>query len=106
MAVTRGVYGITRRLPETERYGLTSQMRRAAVSIAANIGEGLGRGSPGDLERFLRIASGSAAELQVLLSLASELHQIDDEALRDRLEHVRRQLNLLVAKVGAARRAG
>lgn len=101
--LVRGVYELARRLPNRERYGLQTQAERAAVSIAANIGEGLGRDTPGDLDRFLRIASGSAAELSVLLDLVSDLHDVSDPVTADRLDHVRRQLNILIARVGADR---
>ena len=89
--------------PTDERYGLTSQTRRAAVSVAANIAEGLGRGTPGDFERFLRIAAGSAAELYVLLELAEDVHQRQVDVTLDRFDHVRRQLNLLIRQVHADR---
>ena len=90
-------------MPRHERFGLTSQMQRASVSIAANIAEGLGRGAQGDWERFLRISSGSAAELLVLLELAGDIHGVVDEALLDKLDHVGRQLNLLIRRVAATR---
>ena len=101
--LVRLVYRLAERLPDRERFGLRSQMERAAVSVAANIAEGYGRGSPGDLERFLRIASGSAAELQVLLELTRETHGLDEPELTDALDHVRRQLTLLTRKVTASR---
>jgi four helix bundle protein len=58
------VYEASAAFPERERYGLTSQTRRAAVSIAANIAEGCGRSGDAELRRFLSIAAGSASELQ------------------------------------------
>lgn len=97
-------YQLTDGLPARERYGLRSQIERAAVSIPANIAEGLGRGSPGDFERFLRIASGSAAELIVLLDLARAIHEVGGDELDDKLDHVGRQLMRLTRRVQASRR--
>ncbi|WKZ81808.1 MAG: four helix bundle protein [Acidimicrobiia bacterium] len=102
-ALVRTIYELTRTLPDDERFGLTSQLRRAAVSVAANIAEGLGRGSQGDLERFLRVASGSAAEVVVLLDLVEDLYGIRDDEVVDAIEHIRRQLTLLTRRVNAAR---
>jgi len=62
--LTLKVYRLTSDLPDSERFGLTSQLRRAAASIGANIAEGCGRSTRADLRRFLSIASGSASELQ------------------------------------------
>ena len=101
--VARRVYRLTAVMPRHERFGLTSQIQRAAVSIPANVAEGLGRGSQGDLERFLRIASGSAAELSVLLELAANIYGLSDPGLHDVLDHVGRQLNLLTRRVAATR---
>ena len=68
------VYQVSQSLPETERYGLLSQMRRAAVSIPANIAEGYGRrSSAAEFKNFLRMALGSANEMVVLLSLTKDL---------------------------------
>ena len=97
------VYAATDGMPARERFGLTGQARRAAVSIAANVAEGLGRGTPGDLERHLRIASGSAAELVVLLDLARGLHGVDTTEVDPKLRHVRRQITLLTQQVRAER---
>ncbi len=57
------VYGLTRKFPEAERFGLTNQMRRAAVSISANIAEGSSRASGTDFARFVEIATGSVFEV-------------------------------------------
>ena len=63
-SLTDAVYRSTANFPGSERYGLTSQMRRAANSVSANIAEGSGRLGDRELARFLRIAAGSAAELE------------------------------------------
>jgi four helix bundle protein len=73
MTLTVSCYELTSRFPKEEVYGLTSQIRRAAVSIPANIAEGYGRDQTGSFIQFLRIAQGSARELETHLILASRL---------------------------------
>jgi four helix bundle protein len=100
--VVLAVYGQTRQLPKEELYGLTSQIRRAAVSIAANIAEGCGRRSDGELHRFLQIARGSVSELEYHLLLARDLGSIpvqDVERLEAQVIEVQRMLTSLVATV-------
>ena len=63
------IYSLTRRLPRDERFGLIAQMRDAGSSIAANTAEGAARGSAGDFVRFLRIATGSLAELDTFMEI-------------------------------------
>jgi four helix bundle protein len=63
IALADMVYGITKSFPADERFGLTSQMRRSAVSISSNLAEGCSRGSKTDFRRFIEIATGSAFEL-------------------------------------------
>jgi four helix bundle protein len=72
-ALTLTVYRETAHWPRHEQYGLVSQTRRAAASIASNIAEGCGRDSDAELAGFISIAKGSAAELSYLMVLASEL---------------------------------
>jgi four helix bundle protein len=67
------VYELTEQFPKEEIYGLTSQMRRSAVSIPSNIAEGRRRGSRKDFVQFLRIASGSTAELETQMCIAKRL---------------------------------
>lgn len=88
-ALTLAVYRVTKLWPPEERYGLTSQVRRAAVSVSANIAEGSARLGPRELRRFLDISLGSLAEIHVYLLLAKELGLLSNgewgevEALRD-----------------------
>ena len=72
------LYEISRRWPQNEQYGLTSQIRRAAVSVASNIAEGYGRGTPGDQGRFMRIARGSLYEVHTQLTLAIRLNYLSE----------------------------
>jgi four helix bundle protein len=78
--LTLDVYKKTRAFPKDEMYGLTSQLRRAASSIGANIAEGCGRRSDPEMRRFLQIARGSANEVEyhLLLSRDLELLSVDD----------------------------
>jgi four helix bundle protein len=77
--LTRAVYRHTARFPPGERYGLTSQLRRCAVSLGSNMVEGSGRRSDGDMRRFLQIARGSLCELQYQLLLARDLEYLSRE---------------------------
>ncbi len=80
---TLGIYRICADLPYEEKYGLSSQIKRAASSIPANIAEGCGRKTNAELERFLYIASGSASELDCHLMLAKDLQMIAAERYRE-----------------------
>jgi four helix bundle protein len=73
MILTRQCYDLTRGFPNLERYGLSSQIQRSAVSIPSNIAEGAGRASNKEFVRFLRIAHGSACELETQLLVAGDL---------------------------------
>jgi four helix bundle protein len=80
------VYAITRGFPREEVYGLTSQIRRAAVSIASNIAEGQGRGVGNEFTRYLRISQGSLQELETQLMIAERLGYLDAVTLTATLE--------------------
>ena len=75
------VYEITKDFPKDEIYGLTSQIRRCAISIPSNIAEGCGRDSKNDFNHFLAIATGSTFELETQLILAKKLGYISEEKL-------------------------
>jgi four helix bundle protein len=79
--LTVALYGLTRTFPREEIYGLTSQLRRAGVSIPSNIAEGWGRQSDGEYKQFLGIARGSNLEVQTQLIIARELGFGDPQAL-------------------------
>jgi len=74
MELAKLVYRLTQEFPDSERFGLITQMRRAGVSIPSNIAEGYARGTRPEYIRFLRIARGSLAELQTQLILAEQLN--------------------------------
>lgn len=79
MQLSVKVFWLTKKLPKEEMYGLTSQLRRSAVSVAANIAEGHARNSTGEYRQFLGIAKGSLAELETLLILAKEMAYFSPE---------------------------
>jgi four helix bundle protein len=86
--LTLDLYAETRTFPKEERYRLTSQLRRAAVSIPANIAEGCGRNGDAELARFLTIAKGSASELDYLLLLAHDLGYLNPSRYEQLAEEV------------------
>jgi four helix bundle protein len=79
--LSKSIFILTKKFPTEERFGLISQMTRAAVSIPSNIAEGCGRKSNKELYQFLNIALGSAFELETQLIIAREFDYIDDEIL-------------------------
>lgn len=87
------IYRLTESFPEREKFGLTHQMRRAAVSIAANIAEGFGKRSPAEKARFLNMAEGSLEECRYYLILAQDLGYGQTQALMGTLEEASRLLN-------------
>lgn len=77
MELVKEVYRLTRLLPDAEKFGLGSQMQRAAVSVPSNIAEGFARKSTKDYMRYLRIACGSAAELETQLLVARDVYDLN-----------------------------
>ena len=100
--LTLASYRATRSFPSREMYGLTSQIRRAAASISANIAEGCGRRSKADFGRFLQVALGSASELEYHLLLSSDLGLLDRpayESLDAAVTEVKRMLTGFIKKL-------
>ena len=95
------IYSVTQLFPQSEIYGLTSQMRRASVSIASNIAEGHGR-SDAEFSRYLQIARGSLAELETQLEIARRIGYLDEQKFLQLSEHtdiVGRQLTTFWKRV-------
>ena len=88
-----GVYKLTATFPKQETYGLTSQMRRSAMSVAANIAEGFRKRGKADKARFMNTAEGSVEESHYYLILARDLGYGDTESLMRTLDEVSRLLN-------------
>lgn len=88
MKLTEEVYRLSREFPLEEKYGLTRQIRRSAVSIPSNIAEGAGRNTDGEFKNFLGIASGSSNELYTQLVLAHRLNLV----AKDKVEAIIEQL--------------
>ena len=96
-AFTLLVYRITKHFPEDERYGLSSQFRRAAVSIGANIAEGYKKLSKADKLRFLNISEGSMAECMNYIILAYDLEYINEEEYQQLCSNIEDAGRLLTA---------
>ena len=100
IALCKEVYRITARFPDSERFGLVSQMRRAAVSIPSNLAEGFGRESTPDMLRFFRTSRGSLFELQTQLILAVELgFAVGDDQLSELTAETDRLIQALIRSI-------
>jgi four helix bundle protein len=96
--LVKQIYALTRSFPSDERFGIVSQMRRAAVSIPSNIAEGQARRTTPDFIRFLSNSEGSVAELETQLLISVELGFCDKSAARENfelLDEIRRMLNAM-----------
>jgi four helix bundle protein len=82
MELSECIYCLTKSFPKEEMYGLTSQLKRAGISVASNIAEGRGRSTTGEFKQFLSIAHGSTYEIHTQLLLAKRLKIGDDEMLQ------------------------
>lgn len=99
MTLVEAVYAETQRFPKEEAYGLVSQMRRAAVSVPANLAEGAARPGTRELLRFVAIASASLSELDTHIEIARRLGYLQGDALERRLDAVAGLLMALEASL-------
>jgi len=102
MSLVLKLYTETKCWPKEEVYGLTSQIRRSAISIPSNIAEGYGRNSTGDYVRFLQIASGSLYEFQTQLEISFHLGYLNEEkyiAINSLSIEIEKMLSSLISKV-------
>jgi four helix bundle protein len=98
-AFCKRVYEVTREFPDEERFGLTSQLRRGAVSVASNLAEGYNRGTRPDYIRFLWIANGAVAELDTQLLIADEMRYSRGDSIASLIEdlaEIERMLRALI----------
>jgi len=101
MEIVKDIYLLTKDLPAYEQYGLTNQIRRAAISIPSNIAEGSSRKTNPDFARFLEVALGSSFEIETQLLIANELNYLKIEQTSDvlnKLSILQKQVNALITK--------
>ncbi|MDA8611399.1 four helix bundle protein [Candidatus Pacebacteria bacterium] len=102
MKLVTNIYRLTEKFPQKETYGLTSQIRRCAISIPSNISEGSMRSSKKDFVRFLYMSYGSGAELQTQLEIANNLEYIKEKSfveISKQLNEIMKILNVFIAKI-------
>ena len=102
MVLVTDIYTLSKSFPQDESYGLTSQIRRCAVSIPSNIAEGYGRNSNSELIRYLHIATGSLYELQTQIEISYNLNYIqkgDFETLHESSREIERMLSSFTRKL-------
>lgn len=100
--LVKEVYLATEKFPKSEIYGLTSQLRRAVISVPSNIAEGYGRRSKKEFSHFCAIAYGSALEVETQIILCKELNFLkpeDSRTLEEVLGEVLKMLNSMIAKI-------
>jgi len=103
MKMVKEIYGLTSRFPDEEKFGLISQMRRAAVSVPSNIAEGWGRSTTGSYIQFLRISRGSLYELETQLELSKDLGYVNESGKVEGLfTEIGKMLNVLMKKLEKA----
>jgi four helix bundle protein len=102
MSLVEGIYLMCERMPKSEIYGLTQQIKRSSFSIPSNIAEGYTRGRAKEIVHFLRISNGSASELETQLLIASRLRFLrteDISGLLNEILSIQRQIQALIKKI-------
>ena len=102
MELVKDIYKVTSNFPKEEIYGLTNQMRRAAVSIVSNIAEGFRRQHNNEFKQFLHITLGSCAELETQATIAKDLNYINEQTedmLLEKSDHLCRKTRNLIKKL-------
>lgn len=95
------IYKLTQTFPSEEKFGITSQIRRAAVSVPSNIAEGAARKGSKEFSRFLYISLGSLAEIETLLTISNRLKfSSEDSIIVEEIIHIRRMLLKLINSLG------
>ena len=100
--LTQVIYSLTKQFPRDEVFGLTNQIRRAVISVPSNIAEGFNRGSDKEFIYFLKVAKGSAAEVEMQLIISKKLNYINDDDVKPALDlynEIVRMLGTLIIKI-------
>ena len=106
-SLSLSIYTDSKCFPDTEKFGITNQLRRACFSIPTNIAEACGRNSSGDFARFLEIARGSASETEYLLLLSRDLGFMNDTTYKSNLSEIhdiQRMLHALITRIKPVRK--
>ena len=103
MDLVEEIYRLTDILPAREHYGLSTQLRRAAVSVACNIAEGQARYSKKDFRHFLRVAKGSLAEIETQVLIAYRLGYVNQDSCDRCLEHIKELGRILAGLISSLR---
>lgn len=96
MDLSVNIYSQTKNFPASEMYGLTSQLRRAAISVPSNIAEGSSRNSTKEFIQFLYMSNGSLSEIETQLEIAIRLNYLEENTLQPQINHIRSMLSGLI----------